>query len=161
MGGIITIDFIDLAKSANRTLLYKTFQELMKNDKARHAILPMNKFGIIQITRQRVRAATVIETLELCPTCKGTGKIKSTMLIQEDIENMIEYLIDKQLEKGFYLAVHPFIYAYLTKGLFSKRWKWYIRFGRWIRLVAKSDYSVVEFKFFNKNNDQIIFGLEE
>jgi ribonuclease G len=160
MGGIITIDFIDLAKSANKTLLYRTFQDLMKNDKARHTILPMNKFGIIQITRQRVRAATVIETLELCPTCKGTGKIKSTMLLQEDIENMIEYLIDKQLEKGFYLAVHPFIYAYLTKGLFSKRWGWYLRFGRWIRLVSKSDYSVVEFKFFNQNNDQIIFGYE-
>jgi ribonuclease G len=160
MGGIITIDFIDLAKSANRTLLYKTFQELMKNDKTKHTILPMNKFGIIQITRQRVREATVIETAELCPTCRGTGKVKSAMLLREDIENMIEYLIGKQLEKGFYLAVHPYIYAYLTKGLFSIRWSWFVRFGSWIRLVAKSDYSVVEFKFFNKNNDQIIFGEE-
>jgi ribonuclease G len=160
MGGIITIDFIDLAKTANRTLLYRSFQELMKNDKARHTILPMNKFGIIQITRQRVRETTIIETAELCPTCKGTGKIKSAMLIQEEIENMIEYLIDKQLEKGFYLAVHPFIHAYLTKGFFSKKWSWFIRFGRWIRIVAKPSYSVVEFKFYNKNNDQIIFGYE-
>jgi ribonuclease G len=160
MGGIITIDFIDLARSANRTLLYRTFQDLMKNDKSRHSILPMNKFGIIQITRQRVRAATIIETSELCPTCKGTGKIKSTMLIQEDIENMIEYLIDKQLEKGFHIAVHPYIHAYLTKGIFSKQWDWFKRFRRWIRIEPKSNYSVVEFKFFNKNNDQIIFGYE-
>jgi len=160
MGGIITIDFIDLAKTANRTMLYRSFQELMKNDKARHTILPMNKFGIIQITRHRVREATVIETSELCPTCKGTGKIKSAMLIQEDIENMIEYLINKQLEKYFYIAVHPFIHAYLTKGFFSKRWKWYIRFGRWIPLETKQNYAVVEFKFFNKNNDQIVFGYE-
>jgi ribonuclease G len=158
MGGIITIDFIDLDKAANRTLLYRTLQELMKNDKARHTILPMNKFGIIQITRQRVREATIIETTELCPTCKGTGKIKSALLVQVDIENMIEYLIEKQLEKGFYLCVHPFIRAYLTQGIFSKRWGWIRRFKRWIRIVEDPNYSVVEFKFFNQNNDEIIFG---
>ena len=157
MGGIIAIDFIDLAKAANRTILYRTLQELMKNDKARHTILPVNKFGVVQITRHRVRATTIIETSELCPTCKGSGKIKSTLLIQEDIENMIEYLIDKQLEKGFYLAVHPFVHAYLTKGIFSKQWKWFRRFRRWIRIIENSSYSVVEFKFFNKNNDEIIF----
>jgi ribonuclease G len=158
MGGIITIDFIDLAKSANRALLYRTLQELMKNDKAKHTILPVNRFGIVQITRHRVRATTVIETSELCPTCKGSGKIKSAMLIQEDIENMIEYLLDKQLEKGFSVAVHPFVRAYLTKGIFSKQWGWYRRFHHWIRIVENPSYSVVEFKFFNKNNDEIIFN---
>lgn len=161
MGGIITIDFIDLAKAANRTILYKTLQELMKNDKARHTILPVNKFGVVQITRQRVRAATIIETTEQCPTCKGTGKIKSAMLVQEDIENLIEYLIDKQLEKHFYLAVHPFIHAYLTKGIFSKQWRWLRRFHRWIKIVAKPNFAVVEFKFYNINNDEIIFGFGE
>jgi len=157
MGGIITIDFIDLAKAANRTLLYHTLQDLMRNDNAKHTILPVNKFGIVQITRQRVRETTIIETSELCPTCKGSGKIKSTLLIQEDMENMIEYLIDKQLEKGFYLAVHPFVRSYLTKGVFSKQWRWFRRFGQWIRIVENPSYSVVEFKFFNKNNDEIIF----
>ena len=161
LGGIITIDFIDLAKSANRMLLYRTMQELLKNDKAKHTVLPMNKFGIIQITRQRVRPATIIETSELCPTCNGTGKIKSALLLQEDIENRIEYLIDKQLEKGFYLAEHPFIQAYLTKGFFSIQWKWVRHFHRWIRIVAKPSFSVIEFKFYNRNNDQIIFGYEE
>ena len=160
MGGIITIDFIDLAKAANRTLLYKTLQELMKNDKAKHTILPVNKFGIVQITRHRVREATIIETSEQCPTCKGTGKIKSALLIQEDIENIIEYLVAKQLEKGFYLAVHPFIRAYLTKGIFSKQWGWFKRFHRWIPIIEKSNFSVVEFKFYNKKHDEIIFGHE-
>jgi ribonuclease G len=160
IGGIITIDFIDLAKTANRTLLYKKMQELMQNDKSRHTILPMNKFGIIQITRQRVRPAIVIETSEVCPTCKGTGKIKSAMLIQEELENMVEYLIDKQLEKKFYVAVHPFIHAFLTKGIFSIQWRWFRRFHRWIGIKPKANYSVVEFKFFNKNDDQIIFGYE-
>ncbi|MCL2246654.1 MAG: Rne/Rng family ribonuclease [Lentimicrobiaceae bacterium] len=160
MGGIITIDFIDLAKTANRTLLYRTLQELMKNDKAKHTILPVNKFGVVQITRQRVRATTVIETSELCPACNGTGKIKSALLIQEEIENMIEYLVGKQLEKNFTLTVHPFIYAYFTKGLFSKRWKWFLRFHCWVHIVPKSTYSVMEFKFYNKNNDLIVFGYE-
>jgi len=158
MGGIITIDFIDLAKTANRTLLYRTLQDLMKNDKAKHTILPVNKFGVVQITRHRVREATIIETSDICPTCTGTGKIKSALLIQEDIENMMEFLINKQLEKGFYLAVHPFVHAYLTKGLFSKQWSWYLRFHRWIHIVPKPNFSVVEFKFYNKNNDQIVFG---
>jgi len=158
MGGIITIDFIDLAKAANRTLLYRTLQDLMKNDKAKHTILPVNKFGIVQITRHRVRATTIIETSELCPTCKGSGKIKSALLIQEDIENIIEYLIDKQLEKGFYLVVHPFVRAYLTKGIFSHQWSWYRRFHRWIPIVENPSYSVVEYKFFNKNKDEIIFN---
>jgi ribonuclease G len=99
MGGIISIDFIDLAKNANRTILYRTLQELMKSDKAKHTVLPVNKFGVVQITRQRVREATIIETSELCPTCNGTGKIKSSLLIQEDIENMIEYL--SNLKKDF------------------------------------------------------------
>ncbi|MCL2435268.1 MAG: Rne/Rng family ribonuclease [Lentimicrobiaceae bacterium] len=158
MGGIISVDFIDLAKNANRTILYRTLQELMKSDKAKHTVLPVNKFGVVQITRQRVREATIIETSELCPTCNGTGKIKSSLLIQEDIENMIEYLVNKQREKGFYLAVHPFLHAYLTKGLFSKQWKWWLRFGRWICIVEKPNFSVVQFRFYNKNNDQIVFG---
>jgi len=158
MGGIISIDFIDLARAANRTILYRTLQELMRNDKAKHTILPVNKFGVVQITRQRVREATIIETSELCPTCNGTGKIKSSLLIQEDIENMIDYLVNKQLEKGFYLAVHPFLHAYLTKGLFSEQWKWFLRFGRWICITKKPNFSVVEFRFYNKNNDQIVFG---
>jgi len=128
----------------------------MRNDKAKHTILPVNKFGIVQITRHRVRETTIIETSELCPTCKGSGKIKSALLLQEDIENIIEYLIDKQLEKGFYLAVHPFVRTYLTKGFFSKQWRWFRRFHRWIPIVENPTYSVVQFMFFNKNHDEII-----
>jgi ribonuclease G len=160
MGGIISIDFIDLAKSANRTILYKALQELMVQDKAKHTILPVNKFGVVQITRQRVRATTIIDTEENCPSCNGTGKIKSALLIQEDIENRIEYLINKQLEKRFYLAVHPFIYAFLTKGIFSIQWHWFRRFRQWIRIEPKANFAVMDFKFFNKNNDQIVFGHE-
>jgi ribonuclease G len=70
-------------------------------------------------------------------------------------------LVVKQLEKRFFLAVHPFIHAFLTKGLFSKQLGWFMRFHRWIPIIEKSNFSVVEFKFYNKNKDEIIFGLGE
>lgn len=157
MGGIITIDFIDMQKAANRTHLHQTMVELMKDDKAKHTILPVNKFGLIQITRQRVRQATIIETTEICPTCNGTGKIKPSILIEDDIENMIEYLIDKQREKDFYIGVHPFIYSYLKRGFISKQMKWFMKYNRWIKLEEHQEYAIVDFKFFNAEGDQIIF----
>ncbi len=154
MGGIITIDFIDMAKASNKTLLFKTLQELMKDDKAKHTILPVNKFGLIQITRQRVRQATVIETLETCPVCLGSGKVKASLLLDQEIENMIEYLLEGK-NPYFYLKVHPFVHAYLTKGFFSTRWKWLKRYKRWIKIVPEPEFSMVEFKFYNASNEQI------
>jgi ribonuclease G len=157
MGGIITIDFIDMKKTSNRTLLYQTLVQLMKNDKAKHTILPVNKFGLIQITRQRVRQATIIETSEQCPTCHGTGKVKPTILIEEEIQNMIEYLIEKQIEKKFYISVHPIVHAYLTQKMVSKRFKWSLKYKQWIKLVPNQNLHLLEFKFFNKDQDQIVF----
>lgn len=157
MGGIITIDFIDMKKASNRSLLYQTLVQLMKNDKAKHTVLPVNKFGLIQITRQRVRQATIIDTSENCPTCQGTGKVKAAILIEEEIQNMIEYLIEKQIEKKFSIVVHPMVYAYLTHGLFSKRMKWSVKYKQWITLVPNQSHHLLEFKFYNKDMDQIIF----
>jgi ribonuclease G len=157
MGGIITIDFIDMKKTTNRNLLYQTLVQLMKNDKAKHTILPVNKFGLIQITRQRVRQATIIDTSENCPSCSGTGKVKASILIEEEIQNMIEYLIEKQVEKSFSITVHPMVYAYLTKGLFSKQVKWSLKYKQWIRIAPNQSHHLLEFKFFNKDKEQIIF----
>lgn len=157
MGGIITIDFIDMKKASNRTLLYQTMVTLMKNDKAKHTILPVNKFGLIQITRQRVRQATIIDTTEQCPTCHGTGKVKPTILIEEEIQNMIEYLIEKQIEKKFSISVHPIVHAYLTRGLISKRVKWYFKYKHWIDILPNQNHHLLEFKFYNKDMEQIVF----
>jgi len=157
MGGIITIDFIDMQKASNRTLLYQTMSQLMKKDKAKHTILPVNKFGLIQITRQRVRQATIIENTEVCPACHGTGKIKPSVLLEEDIENMVEYLFEKQREKQFSIVVHPFVYAYLTKGIFSKRVKWFLKYKQWINIKANHDFGLVEYKFFNSDGGEIVF----
>lgn len=157
MGGIITIDFIDMKKASNRNLLYQTLVQLMRNDKAKHTVLPVNKFGLIQITRQRVRQATIIDTSENCPTCQGTGKVKAAILIEEEIQNMIEYLIEKQIEKKFSIAVHPMVFAYLTHGLISKRLKWSFKYKQWITLKPIQSHHLLEFKFYNKDMDQIIF----
>ncbi len=157
MGGIITIDFIDMKKASNRNLLYQTLVQLMKNDKAKHTILPVNKFGLIQITRQRVRQATIIDTTEQCPTCHGTGKVKPSILIEEEIQSMIEYLIEKQIEKKFSISVHPMVYAYLTQKLISKRMKWSLKYKQWIKLVPNQNHHLLEFKFYNKDMEQIVF----
>jgi len=156
MGGLVVIDFIDLDKLANRKILHQKMTEYMANDRAKHTILPPSKFGLIEITRQRVRQATTIEILEQCPSCRGTGKIQPSILIEEELENMLEFLFKKQLETKITIAVHPYIYAYLTKGLLSKRLKWILKFKRNIVLQSKQGYQLLEYRVFNCNMDEIV-----
>ena len=156
IGGIIVIDFIDMATVANRTLLYKRMTELMVSDRARHTVLPLSKFGLMQITRQRLRPVTTIDTREQCPVCHGTGKIKPAILNEENLENIIDFLIYKQSEPQITIEVHPFLYAYLTKGLFSKQVKWYLKYKKWIRLRKNFNSHLLQYKFFNKNKEEII-----
>ena len=88
-GGIIVIDFIDMNKGEHRNKLLSTMQELMSKDRAKHNILPLSKFGLMQITRQRVRPEMEIATSEVCPTCFGKGKIKSSFLFTDTLERKI------------------------------------------------------------------------
>ena len=126
MGGIIIVDFIDMQEAAHRKELYNKLKEEMAKDRARHTILPASKFGLIQITRQRVRPENEVTVQEKCPTCNGTGKIRSSYLIIDEIENNMRYLLLDQNEDQITVQVHPFLYAYLNKGLFSIKikWKW-------------------------------------
>ena len=160
MGGIITIDFIDLRKSENRTALFRRLTELMFKDTARHSILPMNKFGIIQLTRQRVRKETTIETAEVCPMCQGLGKVKPSILICEEMENMIDFLLTKQKETSISIAVHPFLYTYLTSGIFSIRLKWFFKFHKWIKLSKNQNHHLLQYNFLNRNNEEIVLWGE-
>lgn len=156
MGGIICIDFVDLHDAKNRLALYKAMEEFMANDKAKHTILPLNKFCVMQITRQRVRQATIIETTEQCPTCRGTGKVKPPILIEDDLANMLEFLFDKQGEKGATIMVHPFVAAYLKQGFPSILMKWRWKYKKRIKLVANHSYHLMEHHFFNLDNDEIM-----
>lgn len=156
IGGIIVIDFIDMAKAANRTALYKQMCELMETDRAKHTVLQLSKFGLMQITRQRVRQVTTIDTLEQCPVCYGTGKVKPTILIEENIENMIDFLIKKQIEPKITIELHPFLYAYFTKGLISKQIKWFFKYKKWIHLKENTNLHLLQHQFYNKDNEEIV-----
>lgn len=158
MGGIIVIDFIDMKNTLHRKQLFDTLCTEMKQDRARHTILPPSKFGLVQITRERVRPVTDINTVEKCPACDGTGEIKASILLLDDIENNLRYLCQEQNEKGLTLQVHPYIAAYLHEGswrLKSFQWKWYRKYKSWVHIEPISAYHIMEFHFLNGQGEEI------
>ena len=155
MGGIIVIDFIDMMQAGNRRKLYEKMKEEMSKDRAKHNILPPSKFGLVQITRQRVRSETNVEILEKCPTCEGSGKIKPSIILVDEIENNLRYLVQEQNEKYLSLRIHPYIAAFLTKGLFSIQMKWFFKYRKWIKIIPTFSYQFLEYRFFNKLDDEI------
>lgn len=155
MGGIIVVDFIDMKSQDNRKTIYKIMRDEMASDKAKSTVLPLSKFGLMQITRERVRPQVNIATREVCPTCNGTGKIGASILVSDLIEKTIEHLLVKQNEKSMVLALHPYLYAYFTNGIFSKRVKWFFRFKKWVNLEKDSSLGITEFRFLNKEGEEI------
>lgn len=155
LGGIIVIDFIDMHDGKNRRALYDKLKEEMAKDRAKHTILPPSKFGLVQVTRQRVRPELAVEVTEDCPSCKGSGKILSTLLLTDEIENNINRLLLEQNEKYLKMTTHPFIYAYLTRGFPSLRMKWYFKYKKWVHIQPVSTHHYLEYYFFNKNEEEI------
>ena len=156
MGGIIVVDFIDLHSAENRKLLFEKMRDEMSKDRAKHNILPPSKFGLVQITRQRVRPEMNIVTVEKCPTCGGSGEIQASVLIMDQIENNLRYILKEQNESEVTICVHPYLEAYITKGFFtSLRRKWSRKFGKKIKVRAVSSYTFLEYHFLNKNEDEI------
>ena len=155
IGGIIVVDFIDMTEARHRRQLFVKLKEEMARDKAKHIILHPSKFGLVQITRQRVRPTMKIEILEKCPICNGTGESKATVLIIDEIENNLQYLIQEQNEKRLNITVHNFVYAYLTCGFPSLRLKWMWQYKCRISIKPSSSHHFLEYHFFNKNNDEL------
>lgn len=155
MGGIIVIDFIDMHKAANRKILYNALREEMRDDKAKHTILPPSKFGLVQITRQRVRPEMNIVTVEQCPTCGGTGEIKASILLIDEIENNLNYILKEQNEKNIVLGVHPYIEAFLKKGMISRQMRWYFKYNQWVRIKSISSYHLTEYHFYSSKDEEI------
>ena len=155
IGGLIVIDFIDMRDPQHRKTLYQKMIEYMKNDRAQHTILTLSKFGLMQITRQRTRPAVNIDTTEMCPVCKGTGKVNSTTLLIDDIERDIEYLMNSRPADKYTLQVHPFVHAYIKKGIPSIQMKWYMKYNRWIKVTPNPEFHVLQYQFFDKHNDAI------
>jgi ribonuclease G len=158
MGGIIVVDFIDMQNAQNRKALFEKMRTEMKRDRAQHTILPPSKFGLIQITRERVRPETNITTVEKCPACGGTGEIKASILFIDEMENNLRYFVKEQNEKHLTIHVHPYLEAYLNKGNLLKpsiASKWKKKFNASIRVLPDSRYHFLEFHFFNKTEEEI------
>ena len=160
MGGIIVIDFIDMHLAEDRQLLYERMCKNMQKDRARHNILPLSKFGLMQITRQRVRPAMDVNVEETCPTCFGKGKIRSSVLFTEQLESKIDRLVNKIGIKKFFLHVHPYVAAYINKGLISIKRKWQFKYGFGVHVIPSQKLAFLQYEFFD-DQKQFIDMQEE
>jgi len=154
LGGIIVVDFIDMKLMDNKKKLADTMEHLMRTDRAKHAVLPISKFGLMQITRQRMKPEMNINTSEICPSCNGTGKISSTLILEDEIEKNLSYLI-MQRHKGLTVVVHPILYSYLTSGFISKRKRWSWKYKQTIKVRSNNTYHLTEFRFFDDHEEEI------
>lgn len=155
MGGIIVVDFIDMHSAENRQILYNKMKEFMARDRTKHNILPLSRFGLMQITRQRVRPEMNIQTVEKCPNCKGSGEVSPSILFIDQLENNIKY-INRFNKSPLTLKVHPYISAFINKGLISKKLKWWFKFKCPIHVKADSSLTFLEYHFFDKNGEEIM-----
>ena len=156
LGGIVIVDFIDMRKAQNRQLLYDEMTKLMANDKAKHTILPLTKFGLMQITRQRIRPVAVKDIQDVCPTCGGTGKIEPTVLLDKKIENQISFLTQDRGHRYIRLVVSPYVAAFLCRGLWPLRMRWMFRYKVWIDVVADQSVGMVDVHYRDRRNNDIL-----
>ncbi|MBE6314617.1 MAG: Rne/Rng family ribonuclease [Bacteroidales bacterium] len=155
MGGIIVIDFIDMSKAEHRQTLYDHMRQIMANDRARHNILPLSKFGLMQITRQRVRPALDITTNESCPSCYGKGEIQPSLLFTDLLCEKIDYLVNHLKINDFKMYIHPFVDAYIKKGLFSLYGKWRRQFGRRFKIIPDESLAYLQYKVIDHSGKEI------
>lgn len=156
MGGIVVVDFIDMKLPENKRKVSDAMENFMRSDRAKHSILPISKFGLMQITRQRMKPEVNINTMEVCPSCSGTGKISSALILEDEIEKNLSYLYTHN-HSQLSLSVHPIIYAYLTKGGFFKsiKWKWRRKYKQRLRINENNSYQLTEYRFFDRNEEEI------
>lgn len=155
MGGIIAIDFIDMHEKVNNKNLVEALRDAMKDDRAKHNVAPPSKFGVIELTRQRVRPETDIKTAETCPSCSGSGEVQASILLIDEIENNLRYLIESGENKDFELHVHPFVESYLKKGIKSLSRQWWMKYKKKITVRGITKFQFLEYQFVNSNNEKI------
>jgi len=156
MGGIVIVDFIDMESNDHKNALFKYMQELMEDDRAKHNVLPLTKFGLMQITRQRIRPVTEINTMEQCPVCHGTGKIHSSVVIDEEIERKIAYYVIEKGYKTLTLKTSPILGAYLKRGLFNSflsKWKKHYKVK--LDLEEVTDFTVLQHELYNEKKEKL------
>lgn len=155
MGGIIVIDFIDMHEPENRQKLYDHMRMLMANDRAKHNILPVSKFGLMQITRQRVRPILDFVTDETCPVCFGKGKIKPSILFTDILEEKVKDVVRKLKVKKFKLYLHPYVAAFINQGFYSLNMKWKFKYSMGIKIIPDQNLGFLEYKFFDMEKNEL------
>lgn len=155
LGGLIIIDFIDMRNRDNKTKLHKAMKDYMSKDRAQHTLLPLSRFGLMQITRQRVKPEVRINTSEQCPACNGSGKVAPSILIADDIERNLEHLLEHSTAKKLRLVTHPYVKAFLDQGLIGSSWKWYFKHGRKVKIESDRDFAFNQYKFFDQMDEEI------
>ncbi|MBP6231456.1 MAG: Rne/Rng family ribonuclease [Paludibacteraceae bacterium] len=155
MGGIIVIDLIDMQENEHRQQVFDRMRERMQNDSAKHNILPLSKFGLMQITRQRVRPQTLIDTQETCPTCHGDGKIRSSLFFVDMLETKLDEIKNAMKIRKCILFVHPFVYAYISAGIWSIKTRWQLKFGLSYKVLPNQSYSYLQYGFFDIDGNEI------
>lgn len=157
IGGLIVIDFIDMKNAEHKKQLAKAMEDFMRKDRAQHTVLPLSKFGLMQITRERTRPEIILNTSEDCPTCNGTGKINPTILLTDEIERDMQFILQSRPKSDIQLLVHPYVEAYLKKGWWFKsiRWKWFFTYNKWIKITADADFHINQYRFFDTTGDEI------
>lgn len=155
IGGIIIVDFIDMRNTENRRQLYAAMKDFMKKDRAQHTILPLSKFGLLQITRQRVRPEVNITTAEKCPTCNGSGKVNATILLTDELERDLDFIIKSQPKANLHIQMHPYLYAYCRQNFYKKQIGWFKKYKKWIKLSVDNDFQLTEYRFYDEHHDEI------
>ncbi len=155
MGGIIVVDFIDMNLAENRQKLYERMCQNMQKDRAKHNILPLSKFGLMQITRQRVRPAMDVDTAETCPTCFGKGTIRPSILFTDTLESKIDYLTNKLEIRKFKLHIHPYVAAYVNQGIISLKRQWQMKYGFGFKIIPNQQLALLQYIFYDDNGEEI------
>lgn len=156
MGGIIVVDFIDMAKGEHRQQLYEHMREVMANDRARHNILPLSKFGLMQITRQRVRPALDITTAENCPCCFGKGEIQPSLLFTDTLFEKLDYLVNTLKVRDFVMYIHPFVDAYIKRGWLTSMYrKWRRALGGKFKIIPDESLAYLQYRVLDKDRNEI------
>ncbi len=148
-------------KAEHRQALYDHMREVMANDRARHNILPLSKFGLMQITRQRVRPALDVVTAEKCPSCFGKGEVQPSLLFTDTLKEKLEYLINDLKVNNFIMYVHPYVDAYLKKGLVSLSRRWKLELGGKFKIMPDQSLAYLEYRVLDRDKNVIELAEEK
>jgi ribonuclease G len=156
MGGIIVCDFIDMKESGHKQYVYNAMKEHMAKDRARHTILQLSKFNLMQITRERTRPEIEVDITEECPTCRGTGKMGASILITDELEEKLDTIMQEK-KQPLTVVTHPYIASFLKKGFFnSPQFRWLRKYKKWIPVLPNEEYHLSEYQFLDGNGEEVI-----